>query len=96
MENTYHVSGVLEKLIIGTGHELWDQKRIYQEVEANSTQATLDKFEVDGWEFRTKDLYVWLISEAYKMERDQQPTLFEMPPKVKVAQRGIPHIWSKG
>lgn len=70
---TYFVSGVLER------ETLWSTARlsIYREVEAVSAIAAADSFEKHNW-FWIEPPTAWLVTEAEKMERAGQPTLFPL------------------
>jgi hypothetical protein len=69
---TYHVSG---RLVSGLLENEYGS--INQEVQAEGAQAALALFENDEWEF-LPGTAVRHISEAEKMERTGQPTLFAL------------------
>lgn len=75
MNNTYHVSGILRKEIC---YEIFRTKSIYREVDAPNEQSATDFFEIDGWKFAEDGPTVWHVTEAVKMERAGQPTLFPL------------------
>ena len=72
---TYHVSGTLEKYI----GNVWQSHAIHTEIEANGIRDAIVRIQAshDDWEFIALP-YVWPVSEATKMERDGQPTLFRL------------------
>lgn len=74
MNNTYHITGTLEKEFA----DLPDHWLIDKEIEAPTPQAAADHFEADGWEWAAPPS-VKLITEAAKMERAGQPSLFPLP-----------------
>jgi hypothetical protein len=72
--SNYHVVGTLRK-------ESRDMRIDYfsvdQEIEAGSAKAAKDHFEENGWEWEAPPK-ILLITEAMKMARDGQPTLFPL------------------
>jgi len=74
---TYHISGMLEKDISIGNIERFDQRSISREIEAISPRAAADFFEVDNWEWIEPPV-VWIVTEAMKLERAGQPSLFPL------------------
>lgn len=80
MTNTYHISGMLENDSLVGRVEWWTSPKkrfVFREVEAESEQAAIDYFEIDGWEW-AEPPKVRLISEAAKLERIGVKPLFDM------------------
>lgn len=75
--NTYLISGPLERTeLIGIIKRL-KHRQIYREVKAVDAAEAVDSFEVDGWEWIEAPV-TRLITEAMKMERGGQPSLFPL------------------
>jgi hypothetical protein len=76
---TYHVKGVLERTFPpSTIHSIrHSQYKVNQEIEADSLQSAAISFEVHGWKW-VKPPDVWLVTEAAKLERTGQPSLFPL------------------
>jgi hypothetical protein len=72
--NTYEVTGTLEK---ETAYGFFEHRFIYDEIDVSTEQAALDFFEINGWEFKA-GVEVRPITEAMKMERAGQPSLFPL------------------
>jgi hypothetical protein len=76
---TYHVMGTLKRIFpASTIHSVrHSQYQVNQEIEATSIPAAVDAFEVHGWKW-TEPPDVWPITEAAKLERAGQPSLFPL------------------
>jgi hypothetical protein len=77
INDTYHVSGRLEKDTSIGNIKRFDRRPISREIKAISPQAAADFFEADAWEW-VEPPVVRLVTEAEKMERAGQPTLFDL------------------
>jgi hypothetical protein len=80
--NTYHVTGTLIKEYFGI--QIDDENTSYfsyfnvsQEIDAATFKAASEHFQKNGWEWELPP-NVTLISEAMKLERDGQPSLFDL------------------
>lgn len=72
---TYHVVGDMVRPEMYGSYVY----HVNQEIQAGNQQDAIDQFENEGWEFICDGLDVKCISEAEKMERASQPTLFPLP-----------------
>ena len=68
----YYVSGTLIK-----EYSHFQFFIVRQEIEADSPRAAADHFEAAGWEWEIEP-EIRLVSEAAKLERTGQPSLFDL------------------
>jgi hypothetical protein len=76
---TYHIKGALERTFSASTitSVRSRQYQVNQEIEATSIQSAVEAFEVSGWKW-VEPPDVWLVTEAAKLERAGQPSLFPL------------------
>jgi hypothetical protein len=76
---TYHVKGTLKRSFSAStiNSVRYREYQVNQEIEADSLQSAAISFEVYGWKW-VEPPDVWLVTEAAKLERAGQPSLFPL------------------
>jgi hypothetical protein len=76
---TYHVKGTLKRTFSAStiNSMRYREYQVNQEIEATSIQSAVEAFEVYGWKW-VEPPDVWLVTEAAKLERTGQPSLFPL------------------